>query len=421
MAIPLAIEVETQPHEVALGDAEALTSALSEARARAAAAMEQAWIARQASRRELEDPPGGELQAAQPEIVAVARPPLLADIARSAAPLSDMWRKIVLGVMVVGATLAIALLAFVMGPSASATATTRDRGPAEAIASSPPDANAGFDGSPSQIISARPVDCPPDMVRVPAGRFQMGSPDGVGDAEEHPQHEVMLSAYCIDRTEVTVKAYAECVAASGCSAALLTVSWIGYPAAAVKRDSRFCNRDDRPDHPINCVDWNQATAYCAWAGKRLPSEAEWEHAARGSDGRIYPWGNQAPSANRLNACGSECVAMAKRERARDFAKMYDASDRWETTAPVGRFPDGASPFGALDMAGNVWEWTADRSGPYTAAAAVDPHGAPAGAFRVLRGGGWINDDVGQVRAAFRHRHEASVRLNHVGFRCARDL
>jgi formylglycine-generating enzyme required for sulfatase activity len=257
------------------------------------------------------------------------------------------------------------------------------------------------------------------MVPVPAGMFRMGSPDGTGDTDEHPQHEVTLSVYCIDKTEVTVKAYAACVAAKGCSAAPLTVSWSGVSADDVKRYSRFCNREDRPDHPMNCVDWNQAAAYCTWAGKRLPTEAEWEYAARGTDGRAYPWGNEAPAATRLNACGSECVAMARRELNLDWKKMYDASDGWETTAPVGSFPADASPYGALDMAGNVVEWTADWYGPYSAAAVTNPRGAKSGTFRVLRGGAWNSTGAGHVLAANRHWDGASDRLNDVGFRCAR--
>ena len=301
---------------------------------------------------------------------------------------------------------------------------------ARVAASNPPDAphvDAGsgvaLDAPPdAPLQSAGPSvgDCPTGMVAVPAGTFHMGSPDGTGNTDEHPQHEVTLSAYCIDKTEVTVKAYAGCVRAGGCTAAPLTVQWSGVSAEDVKRYSRFCNRDDRPDHPINCVDWSQATAYCTWAGKRLSTEAEWEHVARGTDGRAYPWGNEPPSATRLNACGRECVAMGKRELNQDWKQMYDASDGWETTAPVGSFPDGASPFGALDMAGNVWEWMADWYGTYPGAAATNPRGAETGTARVLRGGAWNNDDAGHVRAAYRNRNEASNRNNNVGFRCARD-
>jgi len=224
----------------------------------------------------------------------------------------------------------------------------------------------------------------------------------------------MLSAYCIDRTEVTVAAYTQCVAAGGCSAALHTVNWKGYVGNNVKRYSGWCNQEDRPDHPINCVDWDQAAVYCTWKGKRLPTEAEWEYAARGGDGRAYPWGNDAPSAKRLNACDHECVAMQP-----GWSAMYDGNDGWETTAPVGSYPEGGSPFGALDMAGNVWEWTADWYGVYTTQAETNPQGPRTGTSRVFRGGGWITQDASKTRAAFRAWNTPTARDCDLGFRCAR--
>jgi sulfatase modifying factor 1 len=265
--------------------------------------------------------------------------------------------------------------------------------------------------TPSRSSGPPAGGCPSGMVSVPAGAFWMGSAEGLGDADEHPQHEVTLSAYCIDQTEVTVQAYADCVRAGGCKAAPLTVQWSRVSAEDVKRYSRFCNRGDRPEHPINCVDWYQAMAYCMSAGKRLPTEAEWEHAARGRDGRVYPWGNQGPSARRLNACGSECVAMLKRELNLDWPKMYPDSDRWEATAPVGNFPEDVSPFGALDMAGNVSEWTADWYGTY-------PEAAAPGA-KTVRGGGWDDSDAARVRAADRGWNGPSTRAHNIGFRCVR--
>jgi eukaryotic-like serine/threonine-protein kinase len=247
----------------------------------------------------------------------------------------------------------------------------------------------------------------------------MGSPDGTGDADEHPKHPVTLSGYCIDRTEVTVKAYGACIAAKGCSAAPLTERFSSYSGAEVTEWSRYCNGSDRSDHPMNCVDWDQAAAYCKWAGKRLPTEAEWEYAARGNDRRVYPWGNEAPSANLLNACGSECVAMAKRDLRGNWSAMYNANDGWEMTAPVGSFLDGKSPFGALDMAGNVSEWTADWYGDYLGAAATNPQGAKTGTYRVDRGGGWFPIDAGHVRAAYRGWIVPTFRFSYLGFRCAR--
>jgi formylglycine-generating enzyme required for sulfatase activity len=260
--------------------------------------------------------------------------------------------------------------------------------------------------------------CPGGMVRVPAGKFQMGDPEGKGQRDERPVRTVTLSGYCIDRTEVTVAAYEACVMAKGCAPAPLTVAWSRFTADAVKQLSRYCNRSDRPDHPINCVDWYQAAAYCKWVGKRLPTEAEWEYAARGSDGRTYPWGDEAPSPKLMNACGSECVALGEHEMQEKREAMYDADDGWATTAPPGSVPAGASPFGALDMVGNVWEWTADWYGPYSEAGETNPKGARTSMYRVLRGSGYLDSRPQEVRAANRLKNEPSNRWDFAGFRCA---
>jgi formylglycine-generating enzyme required for sulfatase activity len=263
------------------------------------------------------------------------------------------------------------------------------------------------EGVAPPVSPPRSESCPPDMVRVSAGTFQMGSMEGMGDRSESPPHAVTLSGYCIDKTEVTVKAYRACVAAKQC-------------AAADDKLSPHCNREDRSEHPINCVSWNQAAAYCKWDRKRLPTEAEWEYAARGDDHRKHPWGNGAPSAKLLNACGSECAAKLPRQRdGKQVIPMYDGHDGWETTAPVGRFPAGASRFGALDMAGNVWEWTADRHGDYSVAAVTDPQGPTVGATRVFRGGSWSANIQFEVRTTHRTSEMPTLSHDEVGFRCAR--
>jgi formylglycine-generating enzyme required for sulfatase activity/tRNA A-37 threonylcarbamoyl transferase component Bud32 len=249
----------------------------------------------------------------------------------------------------------------------------------------------------SPAVSASRGNCPSGTVRVPSGRFQMGSPEGVGLADEHPMHEVTLSAYCIDKTEVTVEAYVACATAKGCPPPQFSELSYDLGPNDLRRRSQFCNSTDRPDHPINCVDWNQAVAYCQWAGERLPTEAEWEYAARGSDGRTYPWGVDAPSPERLN--------------------VYGTADGYDSTSPVGSFPYSASPFGALDMAGNVWEWTADWYGFYSEEPVSDPQGPMDGTRHVLRGAGWMNHDPGVARAAFRNWGEPMVRVNTLGFRC----
>jgi formylglycine-generating enzyme required for sulfatase activity len=222
----------------------------------------------------------------------------------------------------------------------------------------------------------------------------------------------------MDRTEVTVASYARCAAAGACSPASTTVVSRGLSPGDVKFWSRFCNAGvpGRDEHPINCVDWRQAGAYCRWAGGRLPTEAEWEHAARGADARTYPWGNDKPTARRLNACGAECGAKASALGARAKTTMYDGNDGAETTAPVGSYPDGASLFGVLDMAGNVWEWTADGYAPYDPASTDNPiH--EAGPLRVVRGGHWLNALPQTPRAANRDARSEEKRLEDVGIRC----
>jgi len=234
------------------------------------------------------------------------------------------------------------------------------------------------------------------MVRIPAGTFNMGSNDG--DADEKPVHSVRVASFEMDLTEVTVDAYGACVRAGRCT----------QPGT-----DQYCNwgQSGKGNHPINCVDWNQAKAYCDYAGKRLPTEEEWEYAARGTDGRTYPWGNGAPGPRLLNACGSECVAWA-RERGQSWAAMYQADDGWATTAPVGSYPSGDSPFGLHDMAGNVWEWTASGySADYSKNRTTNTF--------VARGGGWDDDALSTVRAAFRNRNAPADRSRDLGIRCAR--
>ncbi len=273
--------------------------------------------------------------------------------------------------------------------------------------------------------------CPDGMVLVPEGTFTMGSDGDAGESDERPAHRVHLSAFCIDRTEVTVRAYHECVSSGGCTAASRTVSYPGVTDSDHRVWDRFCNErySDRDDHPINCVDWAQAVRYCASVDKRLPTEAQWEYAAHGEDGRVYPWGDDPPGPSRLNACGSECLAAEQRISREtnvtimDLRAMYPSSDGFASTAPVGRFPLGESPFHALDMAGNVLEWTADWYGPYTSdgGVATNPTGVVDGTLRVLRGGGWLSDLPSWVRAANRNWYVPALRSVYVGFRCARGV
>jgi formylglycine-generating enzyme required for sulfatase activity len=241
----------------------------------------------------------------------------------------------------------------------------------------------------------------------------MGAEDG--DADEKPVHSETVRTFFMDRTEVTVRAYEACVQAGGCKPAATTVDWPGISEGDRKKWSPQCNagKADRRDHPINCVTWAQAGAFCKWAGKRLPTEAEWEYAARGKEGRKYPWGSEAPGPTLLNACGAECVKLAKERGWGDWSPMYSGDDGWPTTAPVGRFPAGKSPFELLDMAGNVWEWTdTPYCGSYSKKCANT-------SLRVARGGSWFVIEPSDVRGANRSGVEAVKRNINRGFRCAR--
>jgi len=262
------------------------------------------------------------------------------------------------------------------------------------------DTAGNYDGSPEkfewtvELCGSSPTGKGGEMCDVPAGVFEMGCNSAV-DSEcyqstEDPYHSVTVPAFKIDQYEVMVSEYEVCVADSGCTAAN-TGSRCNY------------NVGGKENHPINCVDWNQAKAYCAWAGKKLPTEAEWEKAARGTDRRKYPWGSDALDCNRAVHSVSPCSNSG--------------------TAAVGSKPSGASPYGAMDMVGNMWEWVEDdwhssyTNAPANGSAWVD---APRASYRVLRGGGWLNDNTQSLRASVRIDINPSFRNFNVGFRCSRD-
>ena len=225
------------------------------------------------------------------------------------------------------------------------------------------------------------------MVLVPAGRFLRGSLPDAGIADERPQRELELSAFYIDKTEVTQRAFAKCVSAGACA------------APRCKEDRRTdWDPSARADHPVVCIAWADARAFCAWAGKRLPTEAEWEKAARGTDGRLYPWGNDPPTCARAN--------------------YVDCQPRG--TKPVGSLAAGATVYGALDMAGNVWEWVSDwhMGDYYRASPQRDPTGPFDGKEKVVRGGAF-SYAADQLPSAGRVFDDPAIRYEHVGVRCAK--
>jgi formylglycine-generating enzyme required for sulfatase activity len=234
----------------------------------------------------------------------------------------------------------------------------------------------------------------------------MGSSDG--PSNERPVHPVTVASFDIDRTEVTVQAYGECVSAGVCSEPEPYEHLLG-------KKPILCNwrhPEGRATHPINCVDWNQATAFCTRLGKRLPTEQEWEYAAR-RGGRLFPWGDAGPGAKLVNACGPECMGDSTAKGFGGWASVPWGNDGWPETAPVGSFPAGASIDGVEDLVGNVWEWTSSEYSPdYT-------NKNPSDKERVARGGSWTNSSLSSLRATSRITVDPSIRMYTIGFRCAR--
>lgn len=247
----------------------------------------------------------------------------------------------------------------------------------------------------------------------------MGSDDGL--ALERPSHQVVIAPYCIDQFEVSVARYKECSDAGRCKRAGATNQWDDLGDKERKAFDPLCNIRDpigRQAHPINCVDWEMADKFCREQGRRLPTEAEWEFAARGPDGRRYPWGDEEPAAGFLNACGRECVAWGAKNGIEEKS-MYDADDGFPNTAPVGSFPKGASRYGVQDVMGNVWEWVADWYGAYAKDEQKEPQGPSSGDEKVIRGGAWNGSYASWVRPTFRYKDKPTKRSYGIGFRCAK--
>jgi formylglycine-generating enzyme required for sulfatase activity/tRNA A-37 threonylcarbamoyl transferase component Bud32 len=282
--------------------------------------------------------------------------------------------------------------------------------------------SSGASTSPPTSTSTSPSTstCPQGMAEIPGGSFFMGSDDDL-DLEK-PAHKVKLTRYCMDIYEVTTADYKACSDRGDCRRASRANQWSGISDHERDVFDPVCNIRDpssRATHPINCVDWTMADEYCRMRAARLPTEAEWEFAARGPDGRKYPWGDALPTADLLNACGSECVKWTGLHDVPQEGAMFEGDDRWPTTAPVGSFPRGASPFGLRDIVGNVWEWVADWYAPYTPDVRTDPAGPQHGEARVIRGGGWNGAHPAWARPTFRYRSDPATRSHGIGFRCAR--
>jgi formylglycine-generating enzyme required for sulfatase activity len=242
----------------------------------------------------------------------------------------------------------------------------------------------------------------PDLVEIPAGLLHQGDPAG---APDEVLREVEIAAFRMMRGEVTNAMFAGFVAATDHVSDperkgwgwVWTGRWRRVPGADWRHPAGPESViEGLATHPVVQVSQRDAAAFCAWAGLRLPGDAEWEYAARGTDRRRYPWGDEPPEqagTRRANFGTVACCAA-------------DDSDGFAKTAPAGRYPAGASPFGLFDLAGNVWEWTADE------------HPAEPGEF-AIRGGGWGNNPY-CLRVSYRHANPPDIGLDMVGFRCVED-
>jgi formylglycine-generating enzyme required for sulfatase activity len=254
------------------------------------------------------------------------------------------------------------------------------------------------------------------MVYIPPGTFIMGAADDdeMADYDEWPQHEVTLDGFYIDKYEITVAQFAVFLNRNGrldrsCDGfdCAFTRQRVGATSYVVEQDLGDGSLQHLPvtgyaNYPINHVSWYGADAYCRSVGGRLPTEAEWEYAARGTDGRLYPWGNQPPTPNRA----------------------VFASESYDNLKPVDALPDGASPFGVYGMAGSMWEWVADwyDASYYQDSPRLNPVGPETGLYKVIRGGAWPNNNQAhRIRASNRNAVTPEFISSTIGFRCAFDV
>ncbi len=279
--------------------------------------------------------------------------------------------------------------------------------------------------------AANDSSCPATMVELGATSFVMGTDSPSATLSlARPAHRVSVDSYCLATHETTVAQYAQCVQGGACTPAHRQLDFSALPqdtslTRSETAHSTQCNGGDarRADHPINCVTHAQAQQYCRWIGGRLPTEAEWELAARGSEGRRFPWGDAPPSSSHFNACGNEC---ARWHRSLELEQelqglMFKEDDGFTGTSPVGQFPRGASPQGVSDLLGNVFEWTAEGLYNYPPNDWSNPHGpSPADSY-VIRGGSFGSGQPEFSDAAVRFAVSADHFSHGIGFRCAADL
>ena len=260
------------------------------------------------------------------------------------------------------------------GPAKPSTKSVHSNGAVPSKASSMP-------ALPTEIIGK---DGAP-MVLIPVGEFTMGSDKG--DDDEEPVHKVFIDGFYLDKFEVTNGRFAKFV-----------------EAIQSEPPWGFADKETpvlRQDQPVRWVNWMEAMGYCLWAGKRLPTEAEWEKAARGSDGRAYPWGNDPPTPAHA---------------------VFGLKEGSDTVSPIGNRDKGKSPFGVHDLAGNLYEWTTDWYDEqfYSKNPAINPRGPAEGTAKVQRGGSYVNGAY-RLRSSFRTKGDPTEHDPNVGFRCAQDV
>jgi formylglycine-generating enzyme required for sulfatase activity/tRNA A-37 threonylcarbamoyl transferase component Bud32 len=362
---------------------------------------------------------------AMPEMVPVPPPPPEVRPAPARlGELSPLWMGIG-GVLLVGLVIGGLALAGVFGPTESTAETASDRTPAPPTPTPVPTlteeqrarqlAEAGVSGNAEWIPYTEEINLA-EMALVPAGCFMMGS-DGSG-RDERPVHEVCFDEpFWIDVYEVTSIWFASYLNEMGDQTEDGSEEWFSaYYRGIDERGGTWIVEEEYEDHPVIRVTWDSAAAYCEWRGARLPTEAEWEYAARGPDGLVFPWGNEF-----------DCSLGNFDDETQEDSYVVKGGvncDGFADTAPVGSFPGGASWVGVLDMSGNAWEWMADwyGDGYYSTLPSpiTNPTGPDGGTLRVLRGGSWKLNYAFNLRAAYRFGDSPDRTRHSPGFRCARS-